>query len=167
MKTLVIDKAPLSGALAITPKIANYPGVSEELRGADLLARMRQQAISFGAEYLQEPVVGVDLKSDPKTVYTSALHWARTVIIATGANERTNRVPGEAELLGRGVSYCATCDGAFFKGQEVAVVGSNDEALEEAEFLTVPTRNSIWAARDVNTSCRRLVWHFLISCGRQ
>ncbi len=85
LKTLVIDKAPLSGALAITPKIANYPGVSEELRGADLLARMRQQAISFGAEYLQESVVGVDLKSDPKTVYTSALHRARTVIIATSA----------------------------------------------------------------------------------
>lgn len=136
LKTLVIDKAPLSGALAITPKIANYPGVPEELHGADLLARMRQQAISFGAEYLTEPVVGIDLKSDPKAVYTNTLHLGRTIIIATGANERTNRVPGEAELLGRGVSYCATCDGAFFKGQEVAVVGSNDEALEEAEFLT-------------------------------
>ena len=136
LKTLVIDKAPLSGALAITPKIANYPGVPEELRGADLLARMRQQAISFGAKYLTEPVIGIDLKSNPKTVFTNTMHLAHTVIIATGANERTNRVPGEAELVGRGVSYCATCDGAFFKGQEVAVVGSNDEALEEAEFLT-------------------------------
>jgi thioredoxin reductase (NADPH) len=136
LKTLVIDKAPLSGALAVTPKIANYPGVPEELRGADLLARMRQQAISFGAEYVQEPVVAVDLKSDPKTVFTNTAYQARAIIIATGANERGNRVPGEAELVGRGVSYCATCDGAFFKGQEVAVVGASDEAVEEAEFLT-------------------------------
>lgn len=136
LKTLVIDKAPHSGALAVTPKIANYPGILEEISGADLLARMRQQAENFGAEYLQEPVVGVDLKGDPKTVFTSSAHRALTVIIATGANERGERVPGEAELVGRGVSYCATCDGAFFKGQEVAVVGSNDEALEEAAFLT-------------------------------
>ncbi len=136
LKTLVIDKAPLSGALAITPRIANYPGVPEELRGANLLARMREQAVSFGANYATEPVIGIDLNSDPKTIYTNKTYLGHAVIIATGANERSNRVPGEAELLGRGVSYCATCDGAFFKGQEVAVVGSNDEALEEAEFLT-------------------------------
>lgn len=136
LKTVVIDKAPHSGALAMTPKIANYPGVLEVLSGADLLARMRQQAASFGAEFLQEPVIGVDLQSDPKTVFTSTAHRTRTVIIATGANERTNRVPGEAKFLGRGVSYCATCDGAFFKGQEVAVLGANDEALEEAAFMT-------------------------------
>lgn len=136
LKTLVIDKAPFSGALAITPKIANYPGIPGELRGAELLTRMRQQAESFGAEYIQAPVIGVDLRSDPKVVFTSTAHLTRTVIIATGASERTIRVPGEAEFVGRGVSYCATCDGAFFKGEEVAVIGANDEALEEAEFLS-------------------------------
>jgi thioredoxin reductase (NADPH) len=98
---------------------------------------MRQQAESFGAEFLTDKVVGVDLHSEPKMVMagSSAFH-TKVIILSTGSMGRTSSVPGEQELLGRGVSYCATCDGAFFRDRSVAVIGNNDEAVEEALFLT-------------------------------
>ncbi|HOA23014.1 MAG TPA: FAD-dependent oxidoreductase [Aggregatilineales bacterium] len=137
LKTLVIDKGLTAGALGVTSKISNYPGVPGPISGAELVETMRKQAESFGAEFLTDKVVGVDLKSDPKMVQAgTGTFFARAVILATGSMGRTNSVPGEEELLGRGVSYCATCDGAFFRGKDVAVVGNNDEALEEALFLT-------------------------------
>lgn len=137
LKTLVIDKGLTAGALGITAKISNYPGVPGPISGADLVKIMREQAESFGATFLTDKVVGVDLKSDPKMVMAgTGAFYAKAVILATGSMGRTNTVQGEAELLGRGVSYCATCDGAFFREQDVAVVGNNDEALEEALFLT-------------------------------
>ncbi len=108
LKTLVLDKSMMSGALAITSKIVNYPGVEEELTGAELLQRMRNQAHRFGAEFLQSQVMGLDLTSDPKIVYASDTFHAKTVIIATGAQERKNKVAGEDQFLGRGVSYL--CD---------------------------------------------------------
>jgi thioredoxin reductase (NADPH) len=126
----------MSGALAVATKIVNYPGVPEEISGLELLRRMRTQAESFGAKFVQEQVIGVDFNSDPKTVFTNNVYQAKAVILATGAHERKNKVPGEADLLGRGVSYCATCDAAFFKDEQVAVVGFSDHALEEALFLT-------------------------------
>ncbi len=137
LKTLVLDKGLTTGALGITGKIANYPGVLGEISGAELLERMREQARSFGAEYVNDKVIGVDLLGEPKSVFcNNGTYAGRAVIIATGSMGRGSRVKGEDELLGHGVSYCATCDGAFFKGQEVLVAGNTDEAIEEALFLT-------------------------------
>jgi thioredoxin reductase (NADPH) len=137
LRTLVIDKGLTAGALGITDQISNYPGVEGPISGAALVEIMRRQAESFGAEFLTDKVVGVDLTSDPKRVMAGAHSYAtRTVILATGSMGRTQGVPGEEEYLGRGVSYCATCDGAFFRDRPVAVVGNNDEAAEEAIFLT-------------------------------
>ncbi len=137
LRTLVIDKGLTAGALGITGKIANYPGIMDEISGAELLQRMREQAESFGAAFVQDRVQGVDLTSEPKTVLTNgATYTAQAVIIATGSMGRGQRVAGEDRLLGRGVSYCATCDAAFFRNQDVAVVGNSDEAIEEALYLT-------------------------------
>jgi thioredoxin reductase (NADPH) len=137
LKTLVIDKGLTAGALGLTAKIANYPGVPGEISGAGLLENMREQARSFGAEFTQDKVQAIDLLSDLKTVYgNNGAYTGRAVIIATGSMGRGQRVKGEDRLLGRGVSYCATCDAAFFRGLEVAVAGCSDEALEEALFLT-------------------------------
>lgn len=137
LKTLVLDKGLTTGALGITGKIANYPGVPGEIGGAELLERMREQARSFGAQFVNDKVIGVELQSEPKTVFgNNGAYPARAVIIATGSMGRGTRVKGEEELLGHGVSYCATCDGAFFRNQEVVVAGNSDEAIEEALFLT-------------------------------
>ncbi|GBC97198.1 Thioredoxin reductase [bacterium HR16] len=137
LKTLVIDKGIANGALGITSKIANYPGIPGEISGEELVRRMRQQAESFGAVFVQDRIQATDLLSDPKVLFgNNGTYTARAVIIATGSMGRGNRVPGEDRLLGRGVSYCATCDAAFFRDAEVAVVGSSEEAVEEALFLT-------------------------------
>ena len=137
LRTLVIDKGLTAGALGITAKISNYPGVPGPVSGAELVEIMREQAESFGAEFLTDKAVGVDLSAEPKMVQAgTGTFFARAVILATGSMGRTDSVPGEDDLLGRGVSYCATCDGAFFRDRVVAVVGNNDEALEEALFLT-------------------------------
>lgn len=123
--------------MVFTEKIANYPGCPEPVSGRDLLESMRRQAESHGAEFLVSEVMGLDLKSDPKSVHCyHGLFQARTIIIASGAGERKSKVPGEEDYLGRGVSYCATCDGPFFKGEEVAVVGEGVEAAEEALYLS-------------------------------
>ena len=137
LKTCILDKNQNVGALAITHKIANYPGFSQEISGADLLKAMREQAISYGSEYVQTQVYGVDLSSDIKTVYTPEGEYrGRTLVLATGAMGRTSTLLGESEFLGRGVSYCATCDAAFYKGEDVGVYGSNQEAVDEALVLT-------------------------------
>ncbi len=137
LKTLVIDKGLTAGALGLTAKIANYPGVAGEISGAELLKIMRQQAETFGAKFVQDKVQAVDLMSEPKTIYANGgTYTARSVIVATGSMGRGQRVKGEDELLGRGVSYCATCDAAFFRDQVVTVAGNSDEAIEEALFLT-------------------------------
>lgn len=137
LRTLVIDKGLTAGALGITAKISNYPGVPGPVGGAELVETMRQQAESFGAEFLPDKVVGVDLTANPKFVMAgTGTFYAKAIVLATGSMGRTNSVPGEEDFLGRGVSYCATCDGAFFRDRPVAVVGNNDEALEEALFLT-------------------------------
>lgn len=137
LKTLVIDKGIANGALGITSKIANYPGIPEEMSGEELVRRMRQQAESFGAVFVQDRIQATDLLSNPKVLFgNNGTYEAKAVIIATGSMGRGKRVPGEDRLLGRGVSYCATCDAAFFRNAEVAVVGSSEEAVEEALFLT-------------------------------
>ncbi len=137
LKTLVIDKGLTAGALGMTSRIANYPGVDESISGADLVERMRTQARSFGAEYITDKIIGADLLSAEKTIFGNANTYSgRSVIIASGSMGRGTRVKGEDELLGRGVSYCATCDADFFRNQEVVVAGSSDEAIEESLYLT-------------------------------
>ncbi|MBN2469089.1 MAG: FAD-dependent oxidoreductase [Anaerolineae bacterium] len=135
-RTMVIDKGLTAGALGLTHKIANYPGVPNEVTGAELLQIMRSQAEAFGAEFVQDKVLSVDLKSSPKVIFAGDnTYTADAVVLATGSMGRTKGVKGEDEFVGRGVSYCATCDGAFFQGLEVAVAGNNDEAVEEALHL--------------------------------
>ena len=137
LRTLVIDKGLTAGALGLTAQIGNYPGVPGPVSGAELVETIRRQAESFGATFITDKVVGVDLTAQPKLVMAGTNSYtAQAVILATGSMGRTGAIPGEVEFLGRGVSYCATCDGAFFRQQDVAVVGNNDEALEEALFLT-------------------------------
>ncbi len=137
LKTVVLDKSAVAGALGVTSKIANYPGVAKVVTGLELLMTMREQAQGFGAEFVTAQVLSADLLSEPKAVHTSVgIFEGKTVMVATGKMGRKNKVIGEEEFLGRGVSYCATCDAAFFRDQTVAVIGSSEEAVEEALFLT-------------------------------
>ena len=137
LKVGILDKGLTTGALGTTNKIANYPGIDGEIGGAELLQVMRKQALGFGAEFINDKAIGSDLSSSPKAVFGNfGVYSARSIIIATGSMGRTNLIKGEEKLLGRGVSYCAVCDAAFFKGRDVAVIGKSDEALEEALYLT-------------------------------
>ena len=137
LSTIILDKNPAVGALAITHKIANYPGVAGEASGEELLLTMRDQAISYGAGYRQVQVYGISMSDSEKTVYTpEGTFVGNALVLATGAMGRSSTLPGENQFLGKGVSYCATCDGAFYKEQEVAVYGSNQEAIDEALVLT-------------------------------
>ncbi|MGD1857192.1 MAG: NAD(P)/FAD-dependent oxidoreductase [Leptolyngbyaceae cyanobacterium] len=137
LKTVILDKNPAVGALAITHKIANYPGVAGDMSGSTLLDMMRDQAIEYGTVYQRSQVFNIDVEGPLKKAYTpEGIFAGRALVLATGAMGRKASFPGEAEFLGRGVSYCATCDAAFYRDREVAVVGSNLEALEEAQVLT-------------------------------
>ena len=125
------------GALMKTTDVENYPGFPDGVLGPDLMDSIRKQAERFGAELVADDVTEVDLTATPKVVKTGeATHLARTVIIATGSGYRELGVPGEDLLAGHGVSWCATCDGFFFREQDIAVVGGGDSAMEEATFLT-------------------------------
>jgi len=136
LKTVVLHKGFSEGALAWAPKIANYPGMVGERSGKELLSAMIRQAQGFGAQFIQEKALSAELEKTPKEILTGeATHLGRAVIIATGSMARKERVPREEEFLGRGVSYCATCDGAFFRGEEVALAGEGDLALEETLAL--------------------------------
>jgi len=137
LKTIVFDKSITAGALGLTSKIANYPGIPEVIPGEELITRMWNQARQYGAEFKKTKIVSVDFSGEIKVVFTGdgESYQAKTVILATGAMGRSSALPGEGQFLGRGVSYCATCDGAFFKGKEVLVYGSGGYAFEEALFL--------------------------------
>jgi thioredoxin reductase (NADPH) len=125
------------GALMNTTDVENFPGFPDGVLGPDLMDAVRKQAERFGAELVPEDVTEVDLAVNPKVVKAGGdTHLARTVIIATGSGYRELGVPGEKRLAGHGVSWCATCDGFFFRQQDIAVVGGGDSAIEEATFLT-------------------------------
>ncbi|MDO5331365.1 MAG: thioredoxin-disulfide reductase [Bacillota bacterium] len=137
MKTLVIEQAGFGGQITATSEIENYPGSMEVESGSSLVARMHDQAKKFGANFVLEQVISVNLNSNPKEVVTFAAdYYAKAIIIASGASPSRIGCPGEEEFTGRGVSYCATCDGAFFEGLPMYVVGGGDAAVEEAMYLT-------------------------------
>jgi thioredoxin reductase (NADPH) len=136
LKTLVIDKAPKAGTLAITHKIANYPGVREEITGLELLNRMQAQAHDFGASFVRTTVLSVDFSEEIKKIEVAeGTIKAKSVFIAVGAKAPLGKITGEEEFTGRGVSYCSTCDAAFYQDRVVVVAGDNEEAVHEAETL--------------------------------
>ncbi len=137
LEPLVFEGSQFGGALMTTTDVENYPGFREGIMGPDLMEQMRSQADRFGAELRAEDVEEVQLDGDVKLVRANGTEYrAKAVILAMGAAARYVGVPGEEQLLGRGVSACATCDGFFFRDQDIAVVGGGDSAMEEATFLT-------------------------------
>jgi len=135
--TIVLGGAKWGGQLMLTTDVDNYPGFEEGIQGPELMLRMRKQAERFGAEFVQDDVKGVDFDKRPFEILAGDKKYlAKTVIISTGADTKWLGVPGEKELIGRGVSSCAPCDAPFFKGKSVAVVGGGDSAMEEALVLT-------------------------------
>jgi thioredoxin reductase (NADPH) len=138
LKPLVFEGAVTSGgALMNTTEVENFPGFPDGIQGPDLMDNLRKQAERFGAELVADDVTEVDLTASPKVVKVDGeTHLARAVIIATGSKYRELGLPSEKKLAGHGVSWCATCDGFFFREKEIAVVGGGDSALEEAIFLS-------------------------------
>jgi thioredoxin reductase (NADPH) len=134
---LVIEGAQSGGALMTTTEVENFPGFPDGIMGPELMDSMRKQAERFGAEFLTDDAERVSLSGDIKSVWVGETEYrAKAVIVTTGSAWRPLGVPGEQELLGHGVSSCATCDGFFFRGKDIAVVGGGDSAMEEATFLT-------------------------------
>ncbi|WP_040832058.1 thioredoxin-disulfide reductase [Nocardia jiangxiensis] len=137
LQPLIFEGTQFGGALMTTTEVENFPGFRGGIMGPELMDEMREQAKRFGADIRTEDVEAVDLTGPVKTVIVGGRTFdARAVILAMGSAARYLNVPGEQDLLGRGVSACATCDGFFFKGQDIVVVGGGDSAMEEATFLT-------------------------------
>ncbi|MFA5823577.1 MAG: FAD-dependent oxidoreductase, partial [Thermodesulfovibrionales bacterium] len=132
LKTIILDKSATAGALAYSSRIENYPGLTKPLPGKELLDIMREQAIGFGAEYAEAQTVGVNLSGEMKEAITMNMPISgKTMIIATGSMGRKPGIKGEGEFLGKGVSYCAICDAAFYRGFKVCVIGNSEEAVKE------------------------------------
>jgi len=137
LNPLVFEGTQFGGALMTTTEVENYPGFRDGIMGPDLMEQMRTQAERFGAELRSEDVEDIQLDGEVKYVTANGVRYAgKAVVLAMGAAARYLHVPGEQELLGHGVSACATCDGFFFRDQDIAVVGGGDSAMEEATFLT-------------------------------
>jgi thioredoxin reductase (NADPH) len=156
LRPLVFEGSQYGGALMTTTDVENYPGFADGIAGPELMDRIRSQAERFGAELVTDDVISVDLTGETKIVRTHDGEFAaRSVILATGSAYKRLGVPGEDRLAGHGVSWCATCDGFFFRKQDIVVVGGGDTAMEEATFLTrfaqsvtiVHRRDSLRASR--------------------
>jgi len=137
VKTCCIERLSPGGQAALTARVENYPGIEELITGLELCQRMERQARSFGLEIVRDEVQHLETSREALDVQcASGLRRSRTIVVASGANSAALGVPGEKEFFGKGVSYCATCDGPFFKDLDVAVIGGGDSALDEALFLT-------------------------------
>jgi len=137
LKPLVIEGYQSGGQLMLTTDVENYPGFSKGIMGPDLMTEFRAQALRFGAEFISEDATKVELNGKVKKVYVGDKEFsAKTIILSTGASANLLGLENEKRLMGRGVSTCATCDGAFFKDQDICVVGGGDSAMEEANFLS-------------------------------
>jgi len=136
LDTLLIEKGVYGGQISLTSDVENYPGFPEGISGPDLSERFRAQAEKFGARFKNDEIQGLQVEGDEFVLQGyEATYRARAVILATGADPRRLNVPGEDRYIGRGVSWCATCDGFFFRGKQVVVVGGGDAAVEEGAFL--------------------------------
>ena len=137
LKTAMIEKMMPGGQVISTDFIENYPGFEEGVGGIDLMQRMEKQARRFGLEILTGTVEDIDLESNPKKVTASGKEYhAKSIVIATGTTPKLLGIPGEKELKGRGVSYCATCDGPFFKDKDIVVIGGGSSGVQESLYLT-------------------------------
>lgn len=137
LKPLMIEGEEAGGQLMLTTDVENFPGFDHGITGPDLISVTRKQAERFGTRFITQNVTKVDFSSRPFKIYIGEkLHLAQTVIISTGANAKWLNIPSEKQYISRGVSSCATCDAAFFRNVEVAIVGGGDTAMEEANFLT-------------------------------
>jgi thioredoxin reductase (NADPH) len=138
LKALLLEKGALGGQVLVTDWVDNYPGFAEGISGFELMDKMSAHADRFGLEKRFANVISLDLKGETKTLTLEDGEQltSRTIILCTGARPRKINVPGEEELQGKGVSYCATCDGPFYRGQEIAVVGGGNTAIQEALHLT-------------------------------
>ena len=156
-KVLVLEKEKIGGQITITSDVVNYPGVAK-ISGKELTDKMHQQALAFGAEFALAEVLDLDLSQDIKTLQTTKGQYkALSVILATGANPRKVGFYGEKEFQGRGVAYCATCDGEFFTGMDVFVIGGGFAAVEESIFLTKYAKNVTILVRKDHFSCAKTV----------
>jgi thioredoxin reductase (NADPH) len=170
LQPVLIEGLEAGGQLMLTTLVENFPGHRDGILGPDLMAEMRSQAEKFGAKIIQGHVTAVDLRARPFVVRTSDHEYTtRSLIIATGASAKLLGLPSERTLMGHGVSTCATCDGYFFRGQEIAVVGGGDSAMEEAIFLTkfatkvtvVHRRDTLRASKIMQDKARanpRIAW---------
>ena len=138
LKTLLIEKAGCGGQIAITDNIENYPGFEQGINGFELATKMQTQAANFGTEFVYGEVVSFQLNDKIKKVILldNKEYLAKTIIISSGASFKKLGIKGEQEFIGKGVSYCATCDGPFFRNKEIVVIGGGDSALQEALYLT-------------------------------
>ena len=148
LRTLVLEQQALGGQILNTGEIENYPGFPEPINGPELAQRYADQAVRFGTDIKYDTVTRINV-SDPlkQVIGEEDTYTAKAVIIATGGEHNKLEVPGEAEFAGRGVSYCATCDGNFFRDMDVTVVGGGDAALDEGLYLTRMTRQVTWVHR--------------------
>ena len=165
MKTIIIEKGTPGGLIAKTDEIANYPGVEDVPTGSELIERMIEQAKSFGAEFITDTVVNVDLSGTTKVVYgENDTYEGKSVIIATGSNPRLLNVPGEKEFTGKGIAYCATCDAPFFQDLDIYVVGSGEAAVEEAMYLTKFGRSVTLLVRKDKLSVAKSIEEKALKC---
>ncbi|MGL5581017.1 MAG: FAD-dependent oxidoreductase [Cetobacterium sp.] len=157
MDVLIIEKGEVGGQITTTSEVVNYPGI-KEISGHHLGIHMKEQAVGFGVQFLKAEVTDMNFKNDIKEIHTtSGTYKALSTIIATGANPRKLGFPGELEFTGRGVAYCATCDGEFFTGLEVFVIGAGYAAAEEAMFLTKFAKKVTIVAREPEFTCAKSI----------